>query len=251
MLESRLMAYLDVGGFPEVQSLDRSMRIRVLQSYLDVVILRDIVERHRVAGVVALRHMIRHLIGHPACMFTVNRFHGDLRSRQIPVGKDTLHEYLDHLCDAYLFFPVYIHTHSERVRQVNPRKMYAIDTGLVRACSLSPEADTGHLLENLVFLELRRRGRSMEYYRTDSGKEVDFLVTDPDEGVTLVQVCSDPTSRGTREREIGALAEAMSELGHESATLVTLVDSESVDVDAGTIRIVPASRWALGLDGEQ
>jgi predicted AAA+ superfamily ATPase len=95
--------------------------------------------------------MIRHLLNNTASLFSINKFHNDLKSQGIPCGKNSLHEYLDHLSDAFLFFPVYVHTRSERARMVNPKKIYAIDPGLVQACSRSVQHDWGHLLENFVF----------------------------------------------------------------------------------------------------
>ncbi|MFC1830376.1 ATP-binding protein, partial [Thermodesulfobacteriota bacterium] len=178
LLENRLRSYLLEGGFPEVQGIDAEYRVRILQDYLDVVILRDLVERHRISNTVPLRYMIRHLLNASAGLFSVNKFYNDLKSQGIACGKNTLHEYLDHLSDAYLFFQVPIHTRSERVRMVNPRKIYTIDTGLVQACSRSIQKNWGHLLENFVFMELRRSCNSIEYYRTEGGQEVDFLVTD-------------------------------------------------------------------------
>jgi len=77
--------------------------------------------------------------------------------------------YFAWLADAYLIYSIPIETRSERVRQTNPRKVYAIDTGLAQAFSHSPQAERGHLLENFVFMELRRKGVSIAYYRTRQG----------------------------------------------------------------------------------
>ena len=137
LLANRFRTYLEEGGFPEVQGLEAEHRIRILQDYLDVVILRDVVERHQATGTAALRYMIRHLINAAGTLFSVHKFYNDIKSQGIAVSKNTLHDYLQHLADAFLFFPVSLHTGSERARMVNPRKVYAIDTGLVRACSRS------------------------------------------------------------------------------------------------------------------
>jgi uncharacterized protein len=109
----------------------------------------------------------------------------------IRCGKNTLHENLEHLVDAYLLFQVPMHAHSERARAVNPKKTYAIDTGLVRACSQRTSPEWGHLLENFVFLELRRKYDGIEYYRTAKGHEVDFLVTPPEAEPSLIQVAGE------------------------------------------------------------
>lgn len=247
LLENRLQAYLAKGGFPEVQDIDEAYRLRILQDYLNVVILRDLVERHRITNTVALRYMIRHIMNAPATLFSVNKFYNDLKSQGIGCGKNTLHEFLDHLCDTYLFFQLFLHTTSERARMVNPRKVYVIDTGLIHACSSNPRRDTGHLLENFVFMELRRRHETIEYYKTAGGREVDFLVTDRRGRKTLVQAAAGLEDPSTRTREFRALEEAMEETGLNEGVVVTLHREEQVETPSGRIQVVPAWLWALSL----
>jgi predicted AAA+ superfamily ATPase len=246
-IEHQFREYFRVGGFPEVQGIDAALHRRVLQDYLDVVLLRDIVERHGIGNVVALRRLMRWLLSAPARLFSINKLHADFRSQGIQVGKDSLHEFVDHFHDAYLFFPVTIHTSSERVRQSNPRKVYPVDTGLVTAAAPTGGWGTGQLLETLVFLELRRNGHAISYYRHGDGTEVDFVV-ETARGLDLVQVSADIGTEETRARELRALAPAMTALGLKRATVVTLTANEEVTLDTGKVRIVPFWMWALGLD---
>jgi len=212
-----------------------------------VVILRDLVERHQIRNTVPLRYLIRHLINANAGLFSVNKFYHDLKSQGIACGKNALHEYLGHLADAYLFFQVFLCTRSERARMVNPRKIYAIDPGLVHACSRSIRPEWGHLLENFVFLELRRHNSLIEYYKTSSGREVDFLVTDSNGQKALFQVSASMDQTATRKRELEALEEAMKETGLNTATIVTINDEENLNVETGRVRVLPAWMWALNL----
>jgi predicted AAA+ superfamily ATPase len=134
---------------------------------------------------------------------------------------------------------------SARVRQVNPRKCYPVDPALAAAVSFRASGDLGHLLETAVYLELRRRGRSLAYVTTRSGYEVDFLAEDFKGTRELVQVCADLADPATRQREMRALEEGMRETLCERATLVTLRDESSAEIGGHTIRIVPAWRWLL------
>jgi len=247
LIENRLRAYLLTGGFPEVQGIEDEYRVRILQDYLNVVILRDLVERYGISNTVALRYLIRHLMNAPACPFSVNKFFNDLKSQGISCGKNTLHEYMANLSDAYLFFQVLIHTRSERARMVNPRKIYVIDTGLINACSRSPRPQWGHLLENFVFMELRRLQETIEYYKTASGREVDFVVTDRKGRKFLIQVAAKIDKAITKSREIKALEEAMKELAVSKAVVVTLSHEERLKTEAGLIHVLPAWLWALSL----
>lgn len=242
-LRSEFDRYLTVGGFPEVQD-DASPRQRILQGYLDVTILRDVVERHSVANAPLLRALVRRLLRSAGSRVSVHSMAQDLKSLGFTFGKAVVYELMEHVQDAFLAFSLPIHTQSEKRRQVNPRKVYAIDHGLVRACVGQRSEDVGHHLENLVYLELRRRGEVHGYHITASGREVDFVVEDAG-GMHLVQVCASLGLAANREREVEALREAMAELRPASATIVTLAEHDPIDADGLRMRVVPAWRWLL------
>ncbi len=241
--EKLIGIYLERGGFPEIQDLSADLRRQVLRGYVDVVILRDIVERHGVSSITALRALIRHVMSAPATRFSINKFYKSLRSQGIPATKNDLYEFLEHLVDAYLVFTVPLHSRSEHVRRVNPRKAYVIDTGLLDAMSLCMTRDRGARLENLVFMHLRRGGHQVEYYLTKSGAEVDFVVLPERRGARrLIQVSWDMSNPETRKREMTALREAMRELRIRTGTIVTWLDE---DLSDDRVRVVPAWRWFL------
>jgi predicted AAA+ superfamily ATPase len=211
-----------------------------------VVLFRDVVERHAVENVAALRYLERSLLGQPSGKFSVSRLYNDLKSQGTRVAKDSLYEYLGYLEDAYLLFAVPIASRSARVRQVNPRKIYLVDPGLARAASFRASRDTGHLLENIVYLELRRRGADVSYVRTKAGHEVDFLVQGLDGSRELVQVCADLSEPAAQAREIRSLEEAMAEHRVLQATIVTLrEEGERKTAGRKTIRVRAAWRWLL------
>jgi hypothetical protein len=244
-LEAQFAKYFEIGGFPEVQSFDAELRRRTLREYVDVVLLRDVAERHRVTNLLALRWMVRALLRSPGSLFSANKLHRDLQSQGVPVAKDAVHEYLAHLQDAFLVFPVERWSRSVRQRQVNLRKCYLADPSLASAFALESDADRGLRLENFVYLELRRRRGAIDYYLTDSGQEVDFLFQDESGGEELVQACADSSQPATLEREVGALFEAMSERKTNSGTIVTLFDERTLTEGRRKIRLVPAWRWML------
>lgn len=256
--------YLLSGGFPEVgraagggggvgkdgderdgrEDLEEAEIARqILQGYVDVVILRDIVERHRVANILPLRHLIRHLVNAPATRFSVNKFYNTLRGLSVPCTKNSLYAYMEHLEDAYLVFSAPLFTTSERVRVVNPKKVYVIDNGLIQAMSRRPSPDRGALLENLAFLTLRRTGAEIGYFLDEKGREVDFVVTPRKGPLCLVQVCWTLKDRDTAAREVGALEGAMEALDVAHATIVSAYERETIETDRGRIDVVPAWDW--------
>jgi predicted AAA+ superfamily ATPase len=253
-LEAAFDLYLRVGGFPDVRSLDERERVQVLQDYVQLVLLRDIIERHEISNVYAARTFALALLQSSGSKTSVSKIARDLKSRGVAVGKDTLHALLDYFSDAFLLFTIAVFGRSLRVRESNPKKVYAIDPGLVFAVAPAGTDNLGARLENAVYIELRRRVRgaregSISYYSTAGGREVDFVVGDPETGhaTELVQACADMANAATRERELHALREAMAELGLRHAVVVSLHDTEHLSVEEGTIDIVPAWAWMLKL----
>lgn len=241
-LQSEIGGYLKIGGFPEVQNDDDELRRQVLRNYVDVVILRDVVERHLVGNVLALRALIKQIMSAPATRFSVNKFYNTLKSQGIACSKNDLYSFMDYLTDAFLVYQVPTHARSERVRRVNPQKVYAVDTGLLEAMSSRMTEDRGAILENMVYLHLRRKGLAPEYYLTSDGAEVDFVILDGTRQRRLIQVCWDIRDKQTKQRELSALSSAMKELGVKQGTIVTWMDEGHEDRG---IEIVPAWKWLL------
>jgi uncharacterized protein len=244
-LDHRLRTYLIEGGFPEALGIDPRDRFALLRSYVDVVVLRDVIERHAVTNPVALRWMQRHLLANPGAPFSVQKFYNTLRTQGLAVGKDTLHAYLGHLEDTFLIRTVSLHTASERQRMVNPRKAYPVDPGLIPVYERTGRPNLGHALETAVLVELERRGCHVAYVRTREGLEVDFLAQIAGRPPTLIQVCMDTSSPATWEREVRALSAAAREVPESSAWLLTLDATPPRPPLPAPLRWRPAAAWLL------
>jgi predicted AAA+ superfamily ATPase len=209
-----LIDYLHCGGFPEsIHSIsDPDTQRQILQEYVSVVILRDIIERHSISNPLPLRYLIKWLLKSTGSSVSVNKIYNDLKSQGFEISKTSVHEYLAHIEDAYLVFPIPLYSESVRKVQTNPKKIYAVDTGLVSACTLGFSQNTGHYFENLVYLDLRRAKHEIYYYLTKDRKEIDFLTLDPKGIWHLYQVCWDMNDKKTLDREMTALNEAENEL---------------------------------------
>jgi hypothetical protein len=173
-IERDFLDWLGTGGFPEVQGLDAATRHQLLRDYVDVAMLRDVVERHGISNIAGLRWLVRHLLGNAAGLFSVEKFYAALKSQGIAISKDTLHQLLAHLEDCFLVRTVWMESASERQRMVNPRKAYPVDPGLIPVFDRSGRANLGHALETAVLIELERRRLAVTYVRTAGGYEVDL-----------------------------------------------------------------------------
>lgn len=221
VLKKLFLDYLVQGGFPEVVNYAADVRQQTLQDYLDIVIYRDIIERHQIKNPAIIKQMTLSMIHNVGNPFAVNKFYNDIKSRGYQTGKDVLYDYAEHIEDAYLAFAVEIYDKSIRRVQANPKKIYAIDPGLVRALVLNYNQDLGRLFENVIYLELRRLGYKVSYYLTAQRYEIDFVVESPQGSRKCVQVAWEQENEKTVERERRALEEGMKEL-HADGEIITL-----------------------------
>ncbi len=244
ILRHAMLRYLEEGGFPDVQGDDFRIRVKTLQGYVDAVLYRDIIERHEVPSVQSLRYTLEYIKHNFAHKISTRAISGALKGLGLSDSREYISDYLDWLEQAYLVYRVPIRTDSLAVRRMNPDKFYLVDTGLARAVTPKSDASRGWLLENLVFLALRRGFNKIEYYNTKNGDEVDFLVTDQ---VTkkrrLVQVSWELSSPATERRELTALKDARDEIKVDDCTVVTWDEERNDD----GIRIVPAWKWCIKL----
>ena len=246
LVEKRFREFLIEGGFPEVQGLAPSLRMDLLQGYVDTVLFRDVVERYGVSQVTALRWIVRQCLRNPAGSFSIHRLHLDLKAQGHGVAKEAVHAMLGHLLDAFLIAGVALATESERQRNSNPRKLYPADPGLIRAFDASGRSNVGHALETAVFNELERRRMDVGYVKTGSGLEVDFLARHPAGGEHLIQVSADLTDPKTLARELRAMTEAAHQYPQAIRRLLVLNRDALAGVAIPGIIVQPAYEWLLG-----
>ena len=244
-LDHWLRRYLSEGGFPEAQGAEPRDRAALLTSYVDVMVLRDVIERHAITNPLALRWLERQLLANPGGGFSVKKHYDTLRSQGVSVGKDTLHDYLSHLEDAFLVRTVAMQSGSERQRMVNPRKAYPVDMGLIALFERSGREHHGRALETAVMLELERRGFEVSYVLTREGWEIDFLAHRAGDHPLLVQVCLETDGDETWNRELRALEAGAAAHPTARPFLVTLDAVPPSNTLPHGLTWAPAARWLL------
>lgn len=240
--------YWETGGFPEVAGLGRRLRIKIHQEYFNSMLFRDLVERHDISHPRAVVDLAHWLMDNTASLYSVNNLTGYLKSLGHKAPKSAVSDYLEWFEDAYVLFTVRIFDASLARANTNPKKIYCIDHALVTSVSSGILVNTGHLLENLVFIALRRVTPDIFYFKTKGGREVDFIAQnlfygEKDRSRMLVQVCESMADPQTRKREVAALDEAMAELKMTEGTIVTRGEEEQIQVESGKINVVPAWRF--------
>ncbi len=237
-----LTLYMTNGGYPDVVIKDLEPR-----GYLDVlfdsVLFKDIIKRHNVRFSKQINSLGSYLINNTASQHTARKLANVLKFKSdVTVGK-----YLDYLVEAYMVFSLDRHSTKTGSRLQSPKKIYVVDNGLVTAKAVQHSPNTGKLMENLVFMELVKKGnqlnRDIFYYKTRNDREVDFVRKEGYKVVELIQTSYDVSNPDTLQREIKALVEAGEELEVSKLTLLTWDEKREVEKDGMTIHCIPLWEW--------
>lgn len=248
-LVNAFKVYLHGGGFPEVVLAAPLYKDRILQEYFFVMLYKDLVERYEIKNPEPIRYFIKRVMSNLTKPISINRIYNELKSQGVSIGKNTLYDVIVQTESIYLFFSLTKYEPSLVKVNTGDKKYYCIDNGL-RSVLLNPQSeDNGKLLENAVFLHLRRNLRIQEglhYYK--GKKECDFVVVEYDEVTRLIQVSYQMNDEETRRREVDGLLEAAQITGCRELTIITMEMEAKWNEQGMLIHVLPAWKWMLDKD---
>lgn len=228
--------YMRKGGFPEFLKYGRS---EILQELFNDIIMRDIVVRHKLRSPKVIKEMALFLISNVGVEFSYNNL-----AKTFNLGStNSAIAFISYLEDSYLLFTVSKFDYSLKKQAVNPKKAYLIDNGLAEVNSVSFSENKGRMFENCVFLELRRTGKEIYYFREK--KECDFLIKEKNMIVKAIQTCYE-LNEDNKKREIDGLIEAMVKFDLAEGLILTYDQEDEIEILGKTIKIKPAWRWFQG-----
>jgi predicted AAA+ superfamily ATPase len=234
------------GGFPETIPFHDDVRMKVLQSYFNTMIFRDIVERYKINDVQVLKFFIKKLFANIGKPLSVNKIYNDLRSQGYKVSNNYLYEFEQYVYAVFLGIPVPKFSYSEIKQAKSEKKLYAIDTGLLSAVEFSMSENRGKLLENTVLLELVKAGHEVFYFK--ERYECDFIVR---EGTTLkaMQVAWQIEDDTTQKREIRGLVEACQKLNLQHGQVICFDHKKRIETEGVAIDFTPFHEWSRTISG--
>jgi len=240
LLLGHLDSYLDKGGYPEIVVKDLDVK-NYLTTLFESVLFKDIVKRHSVRYTKMLSDLAHYLITNHSNEFSYTKLKNILEFRSV----HTVENYTEYLTEAFLIFSVDRFSFKLKEQMRSPKKGYAYDTGVIHAIRLKTGKDIGRLMENLVAIELMRRGVEFYYYRSVNGKEVDFLIKRGPKVDELIQVCYDINHYGTRKRELTSLAKAGKAIGCDRLTILTWDYKAEEKYSGERVNFLPLWRWLI------
>ncbi len=237
-LKKHFAEYLKHGGMPEYLKYQDQT---ILKRVYDDILYRDIVARYGIKQVKPLRELGLYLLSNIGGTFSYNNL-----KKVLGLGSmNTIKSYADYLENSYLIFLISKFSYSLKEQLVALKKIYCIDNGLAESIAFQFSKNKGKFLENLVFLELRRRFPEVYYYKTANNLEVDFLVKSGRKDMKLIQVADNLGKDKTRQREINSLVKAMDELKLKTGLILTDDTEEKLRITGKNIEVIPVYKWLL------
>lgn len=244
-LKAAFRGYCSEGGFPQVVlAYEQSEKTRILQSYFNTMLFRDMIEHYDIktpASVV--RYFLKRIMENLTKPTSINNIYNDLKSQGHKVSKDALYQWIEYACNIFLFYDVPRYSQSLVKETTGQHKYYICDHGLRNALLLPQSDEQGKQLENIVFHHLQRTLSPNDriFYYKGTG-ECDFVVQRSQRVSELIQVCWNLTSENT-EREVNGLIEASKATSCTNCRIITFEQTQSIEKDGLTIDVAPV--WRL------
>ena len=235
-----LKEYLEFGSFPKVALVRDSEKRFILESYFRDILIKDVQRRFRIRETVKMEEMAKYYLTNISTIQSFNRM-----KNLVKLSLDSVERFSDYFNTARLFFFVPKFSYSLKEQVLNPKKVYGIDVGLRNCMSFRFSGDIGRLIENIVFMELKRRGHEIFYWRSGAQREVDFVIKDGQKITRLVQVCFDLEEAAVRQREVTSLLEGSKKLKCDNLLIINDDYEEKEKVGEKTIQFVPLWKWLM------
>lgn len=227
--------FTEQGGFPEFL---KTMEKDILKNLFQDIFYRDILQRNDLRNETAIKTLLSYAISNIGKEISYNKL-----KQLIGVGSgNTVSQFMAHFEEAYLLFSVKKFDYSLKKQLINPKKIYCIDNGIISTNSFAFSENKGRLLENMVFVELKRRNKEIFYYRDKH--ECDFVIRQGIEVAEVIQVCYE-LNIDNQNREINGLLESMKAFGLETGQILTFNQEDEIKTDGLLLSITPVWKWLL------
>ena len=240
-LARKYRSYIETSSFPYV--LDMKQDARVIREYLNgiynTIVVKDITQRNKFPDAMMLESVLRFAYDNIGNILSTKKIADTMTSDGRKIDTKTVEKYLNALMESYMLYQCKRYNIKGKQYLKTLDKYYAVDMGMRKVLLGSKAMDAGHILENIVYLELLRRGYDVYIGKVDD-LEVDFVAMD-DKGMTYYQVSATVRDEKTLKRELASL---QSINDHYPKILLTLDDDPEMEY-AG-IRKINAVDWLLG-----
>jgi len=234
-IRTELKEFLEIGGFPKRVVSEQSI---VLSELYENILYRDIISRFNKNITKSIKEISAYLLSNPSSLTGLRALSKMAEIKNV----STVKSILDSFEGAFLFFFINKFDYSIRKQTQNPRKAYCIDNGFIAALGFKTSENKGKLLENLVAIELKRRGKEIFYYSEKN--ECDFVIKEGTKIIQAIQACYDLTEEN-KERELAGLSEAMEKFKLKEGLILTYDQEDEIKYRDKKIRVIPVWKWLM------
>lgn len=227
--------WLESGGMPEYLNYKD---ISYLRTLFDNIIYRDIIARYNIRKHTTLKELVHLLANNLTLPVTYN----SLKNKVGLSNADTVKEYINYLCNSYMFFELKKYSTSYAKQLLNPKKIYLIDNAFHNMITLVKPENVGRKLENIMHLYYRANNYELYYF--SEGQECDFVAVDSQGKILLTQVCWELNSSNI-ERETKGLAAAMDFFQTQKGTIITFDQKDEFETEGKKINVLPVWKFLL------
>jgi predicted AAA+ superfamily ATPase len=238
LIKQKFFEFYQTGGLPEYR---RYGSLEYLQTLYQSILYRDILTRYKLRD---SEKSLRELGLYLASNLSKELSFSSLKNILGLGSPTTVKEYCHYLENSYLCFLINRFDYSLKKQTLFSKKEYFIDLALARAVSFRASEDHGRALENIVFLELRRRYGKEVYFHSQT-KECDFIIREGIKITQAIQVCVNLNYPETKAREIAGLVEALSAYQLTQGLILTEDTYGQEVVENFKIEILPIWEWLL------
>lgn len=236
--------YLKFWWFPKITLLNNDEQLikEELNSYFDTIIIKDIAKRYKIINIEDLKKLAYYFLSNDTKLFSVNK----LKNLNL-WAYETIKKYIEYFKETYLFFELKKFSYSLKSQMISQKKIYSIDLWFVNLLSFQFSENIWRKLENIVFIELKRRWKEVFYHKEKY--ECDFIIKEKNKIVEVIQVANDLISPETEKREINWLIDAMKHYSLSDWIILTYETEKEIEIKNKNwdfkIKIIPIWKWLL------
>ena len=203
-LPEEFSRYMEYGSFPYVLQMDDEASIRnYLSDILNSIVVKDVLTRHKISDTSDVLRILRFIFDTVGNVISVKKISDSMTSAGYKITPQTVEKYLTALTESFILYAASRYDIKGKKYLQSGDKYYLVDTGIRYALLGKKGTDTGHLLENIVYLELLRRGYTV-FVGKLANTEVDFVAVNQD-GTSYYQVSQSVADERVLERELKPL----------------------------------------------
>lgn len=204
-IDELYLDYLETSSFPFAQSLTENPRQvkDYLRSIYDTIVVKDIISRKSISDITMLESVLRFLMDNIGSALSMKKISDSMTSDGRKINVRTVESYISSFLESYIIYEAKRFDIKGRQLLKTLGKYYIVDIGLRSTMLGSKRRDTGHILENVVYLELIRRGYKV-YIGKFEDTEIDFVCED-ETGIKYIQVAASVRDDKTLARELRSL----------------------------------------------